>query len=214
MEETRRQTLGEEIANSVSAGAGFIAALVALPFLVIAAMPRGAAAIVGASVFAGTAALLYGVSTLYHALPHNRAKRVFQVLDHSAIYLLIAGTYTPFALGTLRGPWGWSILGIVWGLAVLGVTFKATGLLKVNALSTALYLAMGWMLVIAAKPLYAHMPLPGFLWLGLGGAMYTGGTWFYNRDHHRYRHFVWHMFVFAGTVCHFVAVLRYSMPFA
>lgn len=206
----RPQTLGEEIANSVSHGVGFLAALVALPFLVIGELQHGTAAVVGAVVFAATMALLYLTSTIYHALAENRAKRVFRILDHGAIYLLIAGTYTPFTLGALRGPWGWTLFGVIWGLAVFGVAAKSMGGIRYRRLSTALYLAMGWLVVIAAKPLYLHVPGWGLFWLAAGGVAYTAGVGFYLAKRLKYAHFVWHLFVLTGTACHFVAVLNYS----
>ena len=140
----RRPAPGEEIANSVSHGVGVLAALVAAPFLVLSAARRGGVGdIVGASVFAATVIVLYLASTLYHAWPTNNAKRVFRIIDHSAIFLLIAGTYTPFTLGVLRGPWGWTLLAVVWGLAVFGVSLKAIGGIRYPRLSTALYVGMG-----------------------------------------------------------------------
>jgi len=207
----RVPSLGEEIANSVSHGVGFVAALAATPFLVLAAARRGgSAAMVGASVFAGTVLVLYLASTLYHALPRNKAKRLFQVIDHSAIFLLIAGTYTPFTLGVLRGAWGWTLFGAVWGLAVLGVTVKAVAGIRWPRLSTTLYIGMGWLAMIAIRPLWVRVPLAGWLWLIAGGVAYTAGIAFYAADRMRYGHFVWHMFVLMGTVCHFFAVLWYA----
>jgi len=202
---------GEEIANSVSHGVGFLAALVATPFLVVSAARRGgSAAIVGASVFAGTTAVLYLASTLYHALPKNKAKHVFRVIDHSAIFLLIAGTYTPFTLGVLRGAWGWTLFGLVWSLAILGVVLKAVGGIVYPRLSTALYVGMGWLALIAIRPLWVHVPVAGWLWLIAGGLAYTSGIAFYAAERVRYGHFVWHVFVLMGTVCHFFAVLWYA----
>ena len=207
----RVASLGEEIANSVSHGVGLLAALTAAPFLVMAAARRGGVvAIVGASVFAGTMVVLYLASTLYHALPRNRAKRVFRVIDHSAIFLLIAGTYTPFTLGVLRGAWGWTLFGVVWGLAVLGVTFKSVGGIRYPRLSTALYISMGWLAVVAIRPLWLHVPAAGWLWLIAGGLAYTAGIGFYAAERVRYGHFVWHVFVLMGTTCHFFAVLWYA----
>jgi hemolysin III len=206
----RPQSLGEEIANSVSHGVGFLAALVGLPVLVWGALPHGAAAVVGAVIFAVTAALLYLTSTLYHALAPNRAKRLFQIFDHGAIYLLIAGTYTPFTLGVLRGTWGWTLFGLIWAIAVAGVVIKSVGGIRYHRLSTALYLAMGWLVLIAAKPLWQSMPGWGLFWLAAGGVAYTAGVGFYAADRLRYGHFVWHLFVLAGTACHFVAVLYYA----
>ena len=207
----RPQTAGEEIANSVSHGVGFLLALAALPVLVIHALPHGAAAIVGASLFGTTLALLYLSSTLYHALTPARAKRVFRVLDHSAIYLLIAGTYTPFTLGVLRGPWGWSLFGVIWALAIAGVVLKSTLGMRHARLSTAVYLLMGWMVVVAIRPLWLHMPRAGLLWLLAGGLAYTAGVVFYAAPQRKYAHFLWHLAVLAGTACHLVAVLRYSV---
>jgi hemolysin III len=206
----RRQSWGEEIANSVSHGVGVLAALVALPVLVVAAAPQGLAAIAGASLFAITMALLYLASTLYHALPHGKAKRVFHALDHSAIYLLIAGTYTPFTLGVLNGPWGWSLLVAVWGLAITGVALKSVGRMQHRWLSTALYIGMGWLALAVAQPLWEKIPSAGIVWLLAGGLAYTAGAGFYLASRVRYCHFVWHLFVLAGTGCHFVAVLWYA----
>lgn len=208
----RVPSLGEEIANCVSHGVGLLGTLVATPFLVLAAARRGGAvAIVGASVFAGTAVALYVASTLYHALPRNRAKRVFRVIDHSVIFLLIAGTYTPFTLGVLRGVWGWTLFGVVWGLAVLGVTLKAVAGLRYPRLSALLYVGMGWLALIAIRPLWLHMPVAGWLWLIAGGLAYTAGLAFYAAERVRYGHFVWHVFVLMGTACHFLAVLWYAV---
>ena len=211
MEQRRGQSLGEEIANSVSHGLGALAALVAVPFLVAAAVRHGGAAnIVGSCLFAGTMVLLYLTSTLYHALPRSKAKRVFRVLDHGAIFLLIAGTYTPFTLGVLQGAWGWTLLGLVWSLAVFGVVMKAVGGVGYPRLSMCLYLGMGWLVVIAVRPLCLHVPLSGVLWLFAGGLAYTAGVAFYAAERVRYSHFVWHLFVLTGTSCHFFAVLWYA----
>lgn len=207
----RPQSLGEEIANSVSHGLGLLAALAAFPVLVIAAAQRGgAAAIVGASVFAAASVLTYLTSTLFHALPPCRAKRVFQVLDHSAIYLLIAGTYTPFTLGVLRGDWGWTLFGLVWGLALVGIVLKTCGGLRYMTLSTWTYIALGWLIVIAAKTVWMVIPAWGLFWLLAGGIAYTAGAVFFLAERIRYFHFVWHLLVVAGTACHFIAVLRYA----
>lgn len=209
----RTQSLGEEIANSISHGIALLAAVSVTPFLIIAAVDRGGIAdIVGASVFAATILLLYLTSTLYHALPRNKAKRVFQILDHGAIYLLIAGTYTPFTLGVLRGAWGWTLFGLVWGLALAGILLKAIGGVRYPTLSTCLYLAMGWLVLIAVKPLWLLVPSWGLFWLLAGGIAYTVGVAFFVIDERiRYSHFVWHLFVIAGTTCHFFAVLWYAI---
>ena len=206
----RAQTLGEEIANCVSHGIGFLGAVAAIPILVIGALNEGAAAVVGAAIFGATTALLYLASTLYHAMAPNRAKRVFRIIDHAAIYLLIAGTYTPFTLGVLRGPWGWTLFGLVWGLAVIGIFLKSVRGIRYPRLSTFVYLAMGWLVLVAVKPLWNNVPAWGLFWLLAGGVAYTAGVGFYAADRRRYAHFVWHMFVLAGSACHFVAVLLYS----
>lgn len=207
----RPQTLGEEIANSVSHGIGLAGALVAFPLLVVAASQRGdVTGIVSVSVFATTMVLLYLASTLFHALPEGRAKRVFQVLDHSAIFLMIAGTYTPFTLGVLRGAWGWTLFGIVWSIAVVGIVLKALGGVRYTTVSTWAYLAMGWVVVIAAERVWTLMPAWGLFWPVAGGFAYTAGAVFFALERIRYFHFAWHLFVVAGTACHVVAVMAYS----
>jgi len=207
-----RPSPGEEIANTVSHGVGFLAALIGTPFLVLAAGRRGGSlATLGVSVFAGTMMVLYLASTLYHLLPVNRAKRLFRVIDHSAIFLLIAGTYTPFTLGVLRGAWGWTLFGVVWSLAALGVTLKCVGGIRYPRLSTTLYVGMGWLALIAIRPLWVHVPVAGWGWLIAGGLAYTAGIVFYAAERVRYGHFVWHMFVLTGTACHFFAVLWYAV---
>ncbi len=207
----RVQSLGEEIANSVSHGVGLLAALIVAPFLILhAAVPGGASGMVGASVFVGTLAVLYLASTLYHAFPRNRAKRVFRILDHGAVFLLIAATYTPFVLGVLRGPWGWTLFGVVWGLATLGIVATAVGGVRYPRLSTGVYLGMGWLVVIAIRPLWLHMPPAGLLWLLAGGIAYSAGVGFYAARRVRYGHFLWHLFVLAGSACHSVAVFSYA----
>jgi hemolysin III len=207
----RPQSVGEEIANSLSHGAGLVAALVAMPFLIGHAARTGSGAfLLGANVFASTVLLLYLGSTLYHALPAGDAKHVFRVIEHSAIYLLIAGTYTPFTLGVLRGAWGWSLLALVWGLAAVGVILEVTGGLRHPGLSLVLYLGMGWLVVVAIQPLWLRMQPAGLAWLVAGGIAYTAGVGFYAAKRLRYGHLVWHLFVLAGTACHFMAVRFYA----
>lgn len=207
----RTQTPGEEFANSVSHGIALLGALVGAPFLLLSANRLGAANIVGAAVFAATMVLLYFTSTLYHALPAGRAKRVFLRLDHGAIYLFIAGSYTPFALGALGGPWGWTLFGLVWSMAALGITLKAFDRLSHPWLSTGLYLAMGWIVLIAAVPLVERVAAPGLVLLVAGGMAYTVGVIFFLLDARlRYAHAVWHGFVAAGTGLHYFAVLGYA----
>ena len=209
----RPQSTGEEVANSVSHGAGLVALAIAGPCLIISAVRDGTAAnVVGASVFVATIAALYLSSTLYHALPRPRAKRIFRIFDHNAIYLLIAGTYTPFTLGVLRGPWGWSLFGVIWGIAIAGIAGNAVGGMRFPKLSTAVYILMGWLMIVAAKPMLERLPIPGLLWLAAGGLAYTAGVGLYAASHRvRYAHFGWHLCVLTGTTCHFVAVFRYAI---
>lgn len=208
----REQSHAEEIANSISHGIGLVAALVGTPFLVMHAARHGDAGfIVGASVFSATTIFLYLASTLYHALPMGKAKGIFRIIEHSAIFLLIAGTYTPFTLGVLRGAWGWTLFWVVWGLAVAGVALKAFDKASHPILSTSLYLLMGWVVVIAADPLFARVPTAGLLWLLAGGLSYTAGVAFFATDSRlQYGHLIWHLFVMAGTACHYFAVLWYA----
>jgi hemolysin III len=209
----RKQSQGEEIANSISHGIGLICALVGTPILIMhAARLRDAGYIVGTSLFSATIVLLYLGSCLYHALPMGKAKRVFRVIEHSAIFLLIAGTYMPFTLGVLRGALGWALFGIIWGLALSGVAMKAFDKLRNPIFSTGLYLVMGWLIVIAIDPLFARVPKACLLLLILGGVSYTGGVVFFATDSRlKYGHFIWHLFVMVGTACHYVAVLWYAV---
>jgi hemolysin III len=208
----RVQTPGEEIANAVSHGVGLVLALVGVPVLVAGAVQRGGAAdVVGSAVFGATMALLYLTSTLYHSAPVGERKTWLRRLDHSAIFLLIAGTYTPFTLGVLGGAWGWTLFGIVWGLAAGGVVVKLTVGPRWPVLSTALYLAMGWLVVIAIRPLWLRVPGEGIALLAAGGMAYTLGVIFYAQPRMRYAHLVWHLFVLAGTSFHFFAVLGYAV---
>ncbi|WP_246312260.1 PAQR family membrane homeostasis protein TrhA [Pseudaquabacterium terrae] len=208
----RDQTFGEELANALSHGVGFLLAVASLPILVHhAALRGGAADIVAASLFAGTAIVLYLVSTLYHALPAGTAKRWLNRLDHASIYLFIAGSYMPFVLGVLRGAWGWTLFGIVWGAAALGVAAKLFDRLKHPLWSTGLYVAMGWVALVAAVPLIERMDPAGLAWLVAGGVSYTVGAVLFLLDSKlRYAHFVWHLFVIGGSTCHFFAALWYA----
>ena len=205
----------EELANSVSHGLGLVAAVIALPILVLAAIRQGDMPfIIGASVFAVSMVLLYLASTLYHSVSEGPAKRLFRLLDHSAIFLLIAGTYTPFTLGVLRGPWGSTLLVLVWSLATVGLAIKAFFGTRFKWATMTLYVGMGWLALIAAKPILEHVPLPGILLVVLGGLAYTSGLGFFAAHRLRYHHFIWHLFVILGTTCHFFAVLWYAKPFA
>lgn len=209
---TREQTFGEELANALSHGLGFLLALAALPILVQHAAVRGSVAnVVAASVFAGTGIVLYLVSTLYHALPPGIVKRWFNRLDHACIYLFIAGSYMPFLLGVLRGAWGWSLFGVVWTAAALGIVAKLFDRLRHPLWSTGLYVAMGWVALIATPALVERMSTAGLLWLVAGGLSYTAGAAVFLLDSKvRYAHFAWHLFVLGGTTCHFFAALWHA----
>lgn len=201
----------EEIANSISHGLGLVLALVALPILIVSAIRIGSTHyIVGAIVFGATMILLYLASTLYHSITHETAKRFCRLFDHSAIFLLIAGTYTPFTLGVLRGAWGWTLLAIVWFLAITGIVVKALPHTRHSWISMVLYLVMGWLALVAIKPILQLVPVPGILLIFAGGIAYTGGLAFFAAPRLRYSHFIWHLFVIAGTTCHFFAVLWYA----
>lgn len=203
--------LREEIANSISHGLGLVLALVALPILVLTAAEVGSVRfIVGVSVFGATMVLLYLASTLYHSLKHEGWKQLFRLFDHTAIFLLIAGTYTPFALGVLRGPWGWSMLAAVWTLALIGIVLKIRIRTRHSRITIALYVIMGWLAVVAIKPILLLIPIPGIILIFAGGIAYTGGLAFFAAQRLRYSHFIWHLFVIAGTTCHFFAVLWYA----
>jgi hemolysin III len=206
------QHVSEEIANSISHGLGLIGALVGTPILIMHAVrQKDAGFIVGTSVFSASMILLYLASTLYHALPIGRAKYCFRIIEHSVIFILIAGTYTPLTLGLLRGAFGWTLFGIIWGLAAAGVVLKAFFKTAHPILSTCLYLLMGWLLVIAAKPLFAGMPETGLFLLIAGGLSYTAGVAFFaTASWVPYGHLIWHLFVITGTTCHYFVVLWYA----
>ena len=204
------QSRREEIANAVTHGVGLLASVVALPVLVVAAVSQHDAwQVAGVVVFGSTLVALYAASTLYHAVAAAPAKRRLRMVDHCAIYLLIAGTYTPFTLGALRGPWGWTLFGVVWALAAAGITLKSLDRLWHPRLSNLLYLGMGWVALAAARPFWRQVGHGGLLWLLAGGLAYTGGVVFY-ASRRRYAHALWHLCVLAGTACHFFAVLWYA----
>jgi hemolysin III len=201
----------EEMANSISHGLGLALAVGALPVLVLSALRAGDVRFVaGVSVFGATMVLLYLASTLYHSVTHEAAKGLCRLFDHTAIFLLIAGTYTPFALGVLRGPWGWSLLAVIWTLAIVGITLKIIRRTRHSRISIVLYVLMGWLAVVAIKPMLTLVPLPGVMLIFAGGIAYTGGLAFFAANRIRYNHFIWHLFVIAGTICHFFAVLWYG----
>ncbi|MCB1063579.1 MAG: hemolysin III family protein [Verrucomicrobiae bacterium] len=203
----RLQTSHEEVANSISHGVGLLAAVIGAPILIVTAVRAGGTlGVIGASVFAATMVLLYLSSTIYHALPNGRTKQLFQLFDHSAIYLLIAGTYTPFTFGVLRGVLGWTLFGIIWGLAIGGILIKSLSRIRGDKVSTFIYLLMGWLVLIAIKPLWEGLSTAGLAWLVAGGLAYSVGVIFFVYDRLKFGHFIWHLFVLTGTACHFVAV--------
>jgi hemolysin III len=198
----------EELANSITHGIGLALSIAGFVVLLVLAAMRGTAwQIVGCAVYGTTLVCVYTASTLYHGIPRPHFRRILKILDHSAIYLLIAGTYTPFLLVNLRGAWGWSLLGVVWGLAIAGIVFKVWFVDRFKVLSTAIYIAMGWLALIAVKPLFAAVPIAGFIWLVAGGFLYTVGVLFFAWKRVPYNHTIWHVFVMAGSICHYLAVL-------
>jgi hemolysin III len=206
---TRREpSTGEEIANAITHGIGALLAIAALVILVVLAAVHGTVwHIVSFAIFGTTLVLLYFASTLYHSLTHVRAKNLFHKFDHISIYLLIAGTYTPFCFTALRGWLGWTVFGVVWGCAVVGAVVKSVSVGSRVRLSTLLYVLMGWLILLAIRPLYLALPPTGFYLLMAGGVSYTLGTIFFIRQHVRYNHSVWHLFVLGGSVLHFFSVL-------
>ncbi len=209
----RSWSLGEEIAHSVSHGVGVALAIAGLAVLVaVAALRADAWYVTSCAVFGTTLVLLYVASTLYHSIPQPRAKRVLRILDHSAIYLAIAGSYTPLTLGPLRGPWGWTIFGLVWTGAVGGVVLTSLALDRTRVLGLVLYAGMGWCLLVAFRPLARSVPTPGIALLVAGGVVYTLGMVFYLWKSLRFHHFVWHLMVLAGSTLHVLAVLLFVIP--
>ena len=206
---TRPRLTLEEIANTATHGFGLLLSIAGFVVLVVLAILRGTAwHIVACSVYGASLISLYSASTLYHAVVSPRLKRALKIFDHSAIYLLIAGTYTPFLLLNLRGPWGWSIFGVVWGLALAGIFLKFWFVDHFPILSTSIYVAMGWLVLIAAKPVLAHVPAVTLLWIFAGGLFYSIGVVFYAWTRLPYSHAIWHVFVLAGSTCHYFAILR------
>lgn len=203
------QTIGEEIANSITHGIGFLLSCAALSVgVVFAAMHCTAKVITAVAIYGATMCILYLSSTLFHAFPEGtKAKRVFHVLDHCSIFLLIAGTYTPITLGPVNAAWGWSLFGVIWGLAIIGIVLKAFFTGKFKLVSTIAYLAMGWLIVIAFRPICHGIGPMGFMWLGIGGLCYSLGCIFYMNRTIKFGHMIWHLFVLAGTICHFFGIL-------
>ena len=202
-------TLGEEISHSITHGIGAALSIAGLVISVVMAARTGEAIkVVSFAIFGTSMIILYTASTLYHAFTNEKAKKFFRYLDHTSIFLLIAGTYTPIALLLLKGAWGWTLFGLAWGLAILGILYQMLFLNKYKWISISIYLGMGWVSVIAIEPLIELMPFGLFAWILGGGLFYTLGTIFYLKEI-KYFHFVWHLFVIAGTVCHFFGLIFY-----
>lgn len=198
----------EELANSLTHGVGLILSIAGFATLLSLAVMRGSAwRIVSCAIYGSTLLCLYTASTLYHATRSRGLKRILKVCDHSAIYLLIAGTYTPFLLVNLRGGWGWSLFAVIWGLAMAGILFKVWFVEHAPVLSTAAYLLMGWLAIVAVRPMLIRVPTSGLLWLLAGGVFYTLGVVFYAWNKLPYNHAIWHGFVLTGSICHYFAVL-------
>jgi hemolysin III len=200
-----------EVANSISHGLGLLAAIAAVPILVTTATRGGNTSyVVGVTVFSVSIVILYLASTLYHSLNDGPAKRFFRLVDHCAIFFLIAGSYTPFTVGVLRGPWGWTLLVLIWFLATIGLALKLAFGTRHSWASMSLYVIMGWLALIAVKPIWDNVPIPGIILILAGGVAYTAGLGFFAAHRLRFNHFIWHLFVIVGTTCHFFAVLWYS----
>ena len=197
----------EEVANAISHGIGAVLSVVALIVMVSLAAPLTAWHVVGVSVFGTSLVLLYLCSAAYHVVTSHDRKRLLQILDHALIFVLIAGSYTPWLLVNLRGAWGWSLFGVVWGLALSGVVMKSILLPRFDRGGTAIYVVMGWLICVAVQPLMANVSVAGLLWLVAGGLFYTGGVAFYLMKNVKFAHFTWHLFVMAGSLCHVVAVI-------
>jgi hemolysin III len=208
-----RQAFHEEVANSITHGVGLAFSVIGLVVLIVLACLYGSALhIASCSVYGATMVMLYAASTLYHSFRSPRIKHIFKIIDHCSIYLLIAGTYTPFTLVMLRGGWGWSLFGIIWMLSFVGIVFKLFFVNKFQILSTIVYVLMGWLAIVAIKPMVQMIPFNCILWLVAGGLFYTIGVLFFAWHRIPYNHAIWHVFVVAGSVCHFLAVLLYVIP--
>ncbi len=209
----RRRLFREQVANSITHGIGLALSVAGLVVLVVLTSLRGDAwHVVSCTIYGASLVLCYSASTFYHAFHSTRARRVLRVIDHSSIYLLIAGTYTPFMLVTLRGGWGWSLFGVIWGLALLGILFKIFWVNRFQGASLFVYLLMGWLVVIAARPIFAAMPASGIALMVAGGLAYSAGVVFFVWERVPYGHALWHLFVLAGSVLHFFSVLVTTVP--
>jgi len=213
MESARRINVINEIANSITHGIGALLAVAGLVLLVVFAAIKGNAwHVVSFSIYGATLVLLYVASTLYHSFQEPRLKYIFRIIDHSAIYLLIAGTYTPFTLVTLQGSSGWVLFGVIWGLAITGILYKAFFINRHVVISTLFYLLMGWLIIFSIKDLISSLPVNGLVLLGAGGLSYTLGMIFYAGRDRLLMHAIWHLFVLGGSICHFFAVFLYVLP--
>lgn len=212
MRKQRQQTPTEELANAITHGTGLLLAVAALVILIIFANSKGDIwHLIGMTVFGTTLIILYLSSTIYHSFPEGKWKKTLRVVDHASIFLLIAGTYTPVTLTAMRGPWGWTIFGIVWGIALLGILLKILFINKLKDVSLILYIAMGWLIVIAVRPLIDSVERISLIYLIAGGLFYTLGTIFYAWKSLPYGHAIWHLFVMGGSISHFFAVF-YLLP--
>ncbi|MEM7391927.1 MAG: hemolysin III family protein [Verrucomicrobiota bacterium] len=205
--------LSTELANSITHGVACLLSIAGLVVLIVLAAKQGGARhVVACSIYGATLVFLYLASTLYHSVTKPKVKRFFQIIDHSAIYLLIAGSYTPFMLISVRGGWGWSVFGVVWTLALLGIVYKSLFMGRFKIFSVTLYLFMGWMSLMVLKPLLAVLPVGGVIWLAVGGVFYTVGVVFFVWESFPHHHAIWHLFVMAGSACHFFSVMFYVLP--
>ncbi|MED3728205.1 hemolysin III family protein [Priestia filamentosa] len=213
MSETHTFSRGEEIANAITHGIGTILSIVGLTLLIVFSVQFGDVwHVVSFTVYGTTMLLLYTSSTLVHSFPHGRVKDLFEIFDHSSIYLFIAGTYTPFLFVIIQGTVGWTLFGVVWGLAVAGIVFKIFFVKRFVLVSTLLYIAMGWLIVLAWDPLASSLAGPGLNLLVVGGVLYTIGSIFYVWRGFPYHHAIWHIFVLGGTITHYLAILLYVLP--
>lgn len=207
------QTRLEEIFNSITHGTGVLLSIAGLVLLVTFASMQGDAwKIVSFSIYGFSLILLYMISTMYHLIRSNRLKKVFQILDHSSIYLLIAGTYTPLLLVGLKGTLGWTLFGIIWGLAVTGIILKFYFINRSELLTSVVYILMGWIIIFALKPLIISISFSGFIWLLAGGISYTAGVLFFLWDSLQFQHPIWHLFVMGGSICHFFSIYYHVLP--
>lgn len=208
-----KQSPIEEVYNTITCGIGLCMSIAALTVLVVFASLRGEALkIVSFSIYGASLVGLFLFSTLYHWVRSEKAKLVFEILDHCAIYILIAGTYTPFTLVTLKGAWGWSLFGVVWGLTIAGIVFKAFFVKRFRVFSVMIYLLMGWLVAIALQPLTKHLAVAGIGWLAAGGIIFSLGVIFYAFKKMPFHHVIWHLFVIAGCACHFFSIFYYVLP--